>query len=167
MIMTAGTHSFLHISEGLLRYNESMSSAKERRKYFRHPIQVPLKLKPAHRPGSFSESRDISLGGLNFIWSRKLPRGTLLDITIPVKEKLFELRARVTFSREDRRTAHFLTGVSFVDFPSAFKARLAEEVLQILEFRKTLSRDQGREVSEDEAAARWVSENASHFPAFS
>jgi c-di-GMP-binding flagellar brake protein YcgR len=144
----------------------TMPSAKERRKYFRHPIQVPLKLKPAHRHGTLSESRDLSLGGLNFIWPSKLSRGTLLDITIPVKEKMFELRARVTFSREDRRTARFLTGVSFVDFPSAFKARLAEEVLQILEFRKALSRETGHEVTEEEAASRWVSENASRFPAF-
>ena len=138
---------------------------KERRQFFRHPIQVPIRLRVAQRNGSVvSSSRDISLGGLNFIWPKKLMRGTLLDITIPVKEKFFELRAKVVYCREDRRTARFSTGVSFVDFPSAFKARLAEEVLQILEFRKTLSRDTGHEVSEEEAATRWVRENAAGFP---
>ncbi len=142
------------------------TSGKERRKYFRHPIQVPLKLRPAQGGSDPAvRSHDLSLGGLNFIWSQKLSRGTMLDITIPVKEKNFELRAKVTYSREDRKTAHYSTGVTFVDFPSAFKARLAEEVLQILEFRKSISRERGREVSEEEAASQWVREHASHFPA--
>ncbi len=141
---------------------------KERRNYFRHPIQVPLRLRPAKNTLSASViSQDLSLGGLNFIWPRKLSRGSLLDITIPVKEKLFELRARVAYSREDRKTARYFTGVTFIDFPSAFKARLAEEVLEIMEFQKTISRELGHEVSEEEAASQWVRDHASHFPAIS
>jgi c-di-GMP-binding flagellar brake protein YcgR len=141
-------------------------SDKERRKFFRHPIQVPIKLRLSPRAGeAVSQSRDLSLGGLNFIWPKKLTRGTFLDITIPVKEKFFELRAKVVYSREDRKTAHYSTGVRFVDFPSAFKARLAEEVLQILEYQKAVSRRLGHDVSEEEAAAQWVREHASRFPA--
>lgn len=98
------------------------------------------------------------------MWPKKLTKGTLLDLTIPVKEKMFELRAKVVFCREDRRTAHYSTGVTFVDFPSAFKARLAEEVLQILEFRKSVSGRTGREISEEEAASQWVREHAARFP---
>ena len=143
-------------------------SEKERRKFFRHPIQVPLRLKQTQKNVSTaSRSEDLSLGGLNFIWSKKLSRGTLLDITIPVKEKLFELRAKVAYSREDRKSARYYTGVTFVDFPSAFKARLAEEVLEIMEFQKSISRELGHEVSEEEAALRWVREYAPNFPAIS
>ena len=152
-----------------MRYNTPMSLlGKERRKYYRHPIQVPIKLSPTEGgAGTVTESCDLSLGGLNFIWPKKLTRGAVLDITIPVKEKLFQLRGKVMFSREDRKTARYSTGISFVDFPSAFKARLAEEVLQILEYRKSLSRESGEDVSEEEAASRWVRERASRFPAFS
>ena len=88
----------------------------------------------------------------------------LIDITIPVKEKIFDVRAKVIYSKEDKKSARFLTGVSFTDFPSAFKARLAEEVLQILEYRKTISRELGHEVSEEEAASKWVRDFASRFP---
>ena len=141
---------------------------KERRKFFRHPIQVPLRLRPTQKKtGVAGRSHDLSLGGLNFIWPKKLSRGTLLDITIPVKERLFELRAKVAYAREDRKTARYSIGVSFVDFPSAFKARLAEEVLQILEFRKSISRELGHDVSEEEAASQWVQDHASRFPAIS
>lgn len=144
------------------------SSGKERRKFFRHPIQVPLRLKPAQKSLRVEvRSQDLSLGGLSFTWPRKLSRGTLLDITIPVKEKLFELRAKVAYAREDRKTARYATGVTFVDFPSAFKARLAEEVLQIMEFRKSISQELGHEISEEEAASQWVHDHASQFPALS
>ena len=137
---------------------------KEKRHFFRHPIHVPIKLRIASAvQASASQSSDISLGGLNFSWPRKLSRGTLIDITIPVKEKFFDVTAKVVYSKEDRRSARYRTGVSFVDFPSAFKARLAEEVLQILEYRKSISRELGHEVSEEEAAKKWVSEFATHF----
>ncbi len=140
-------------------------TGKERRQYFRHPISVPLQLRVASQMRPFtSQSSDISLGGLNFSWSKKLSKGTLIDITIPVKEKNFDVKARVVFSKEDKKTARFHTGVSFTDFPSAFKAKLAEEVLQILEFRKSLARELGREISEEEAATKWVTEFAARFP---
>ena len=138
---------------------------KERRQYFRHPISVPLELRVADQPRSFaSRSSDISLGGLNFSWSKKLRKGAVLDIKIPVKEKSFDVTAKVVFSKEDKKTARYHTGVSFTDFPSAFKAKLAEEVLQILEFRKSLTRELGREISEEEAARQWISEFAARFP---
>ena len=144
------------------------NSGKERRQFFRHPIQVPLRLKPAKKNAAVSSRcEDLSLGGLNFIWPRKLSRGTLFDITIPVKEKLFELRAKVAYSREDRKSARYHTGVTFVDFPSAFKARLAEEVLEIMEFQKSISLKLGHDVSEEEAASQWVREFAPHFPTIS
>ena len=79
------------------------------------------------------------------------------------REKFFDVQAKVVYSKEDRRSARFSTGVSFVDFPSAFKARLAEEVLQILEYRKSISRELGHEVSEEEAAKKWVSHYADQF----
>ena len=137
---------------------------KEKRHFFRHPIHVPIRLRVAENERTYtSSSSDISLGGLNFSWPKKLSKGTLIAITIPVKEKSFDVRARVVYSKEDRRTAHYSTGVSFVDFPSAFKAKLAEEVLQILEYRKSISRELGREVSEEDAAKKWVSEFAEQF----
>ena len=141
-----------------------VTATKEKRKFFRHPIQWPLTLRVLNTTRTVSsQARDISLGGLKFSWPKKISKGTLLDITIPVKEKFFDVKAKVVYSQEDRKTAHYFTGVSFVDFPSAFKARLAEEVLEILEYRKSISRQLGHEVSEEEAAKKWVHEFARDF----
>lgn len=138
---------------------------KERRQYFRHPVNVPLQLHVASNERIFtSTSSDISLGGLNFSWPRRLSKGTMIDIKIPVKEKSFDVKAKVAYSKEDKKTARFRTGVSFTDFPSAFKAKLAEELLQILEFKKTLSRALGHDITEEEAAKKWINEFAESFP---
>lgn len=143
------------------------SGGKERRKFFRHPIQAPLQLRiSGHTEAKRSRTNDLSLGGLNFNWPKRLLRGTILDITIPVREKLFQLQGRVVFCKEDRKTAYYRTGVMFTDFPSAFKARLAEEVLQMMEFRKTLAKESGRTITEEEAATEWVRLHADKFPEF-
>lgn len=138
---------------------------RERRKYFRHPISVPLRVRTALEQDVFSTAtRDISLGGLNFSWSQKFPKGSVLILSIPVKEKSFDVRAKVTYARESAVPTRYEIGVQFLDTPSAFRARLAEEVIQILEYQKKASRQKGQPVSEEEAAAQWVRDFAAGFP---
>lgn len=117
--------------------------------------------------GFFSATRDISLGGLNFSWAKKIPKGTSIILSIPVKEKTFDVRARVAYAHESHVSSRFEIGVQFVDVPGAFRARLAEEVIQILEYRKRVSRESGEEITEEEAAKRWIVDNASDFPRWS
>jgi hypothetical protein len=113
--------------------------------------------------GYVSESKDISLGGLSFVWPSKLSKGSLLTISIPVKEKVFDVKARVAYCKGYKNSNHFRAGVSFINSPDAFKARLAEEVLQIIEYQKKVSRELGYELPEEEAAKRWVHERADKF----
>ena len=144
-----------------------MANARERRHFFRHPINVPIRLRIPHsRPSSsyVSESSEISLGGLSFVWPSRITKGETVEITIPVKEKRYEVKGRVAYSREHGSSGHFRIGVEFVDFPDAFRARLAEEVIQILEYQKTLARESGHEISEEEAARRWIGRFADHYP---
>ncbi len=111
-----------------------------------------------------TKSLDVSLGGLSFLWHRKLVRGSLIDINIAVKNKRFEMRSQVAYAKEDPKTGKFRTGVCFTDYPSAFMARLAEEMLEMLEYRKVLSRRLGREIAEEEAASEWIKKYAAKFP---
>ena len=141
---------------------------KERRKFFRHPIHAPIKVKLEASEGQSNspiESLDLSLGGLSFLWPRKLPKGSPILLTLPVKNKVFEIHSRVVWIKEDRKTGKFRVGACFTDCPGAFTARLAEEALEILQYQKTLSRQLGKELSEEEAASRWIKEYASDFPA--
>ena len=138
----------------------------EKRRFYRHPISVPLSLSAAEETKEArSESLDVSLGGLSFLWPRKLPKGALVGVNIAVKDKLFEIKSKVAYTKEDSKTGKFRTGVSFTDYPSAFMARLAEEMLEILRYRKNLSRELGREIPEEEAASQWIRKYAARFPA--
>lgn len=114
-----------------------------------------------------TESTDLSLGGLSFLWKNKLSKGNTLHISIPVKEKLFEIEARVAYAKPDRKTGRYRIGVSFFNPASAFKAKLAEESLEILEYRKTISEKLGRDISEEEAASEWIQTYADQFQKFS
>ena len=138
----------------------------EKRAFYRHPIRVPVELHLDSKRSTIpSKSFDLSLGGLSFLWRDKLPKGHFLSIEIPVKEKLFQVKAKIVYSREDRKSGRYKTGVLFCDTPSAFRAKLAEEALEILEYRKQISEDLGRDVSEEEAAEQWVEKYASTFTA--
>ena len=106
----------------------------------------------------------MSLGGLSFLWSQRLFKGSTVDVHIKVKNRLFEIKSKVAYVKEDPMTGKFRTGVCFTDYPSAFMARLVEEMLEILQYRKNLSRELGREVPEEEAASQWIKKYAAKFP---
>ena len=130
---------------------------KEKRRFLRHPIHAPIQLDVERQKNLKAvESSDLSLGGLSFLWAKRLSKGEVLRIGIPVKQKLFEVVGRVVYAKEDRKTGRYRTGVSFVDPSSTFKAKLAEEALEILEFRKKISKELGHSVSEEEAAKQWI-----------
>ena len=141
-------------------------SHSEKRRFYRHPIRVPIQLRLIEDEQVSSKTANISLGGLCFFWKDKLEKGKLLSVSIPVNETLFEgIQAKVTYSRQDKVVDLFKTGVSFLDAPSAFKAKLAEEALQILQYQKELSRTQGVKISDEEAADLWIERFAKYFPA--
>ncbi|MBI4432000.1 MAG: PilZ domain-containing protein [Candidatus Omnitrophica bacterium] len=145
-----------------------MPNAIEKRKFFRHPIHSPIRLTlNRHVETGVSQASDISLGGLSFLWKNKLSKGACVNLSIAVKDKFFEVRGKVMYSKEDKKTGKFRTGVIFVDPPSAFKARLAEQALEIIEYQHSLSRQLDREVTEEEAALKWVDQFAAHFPSAS
>ena len=98
--------------------------------------------------------------------TEKHSKGVPVKITIPVKEKQFRIRAKVVYSKKDGQTGFFVTGVSFMDYSSAFQAKLAEEMLEILEYRKKISRESGHEISEEEAAKKWIGKFSKFFPTF-
>lgn len=138
---------------------------EQRRRFFRHPINVPIKLKLLPDEKNYSSAtKNISLGGLCFHWPKELPKGSKVSIEIPIGEKNFDLNARIVYTKESREHSDFSIGVVFTDFPSSFKARLAEEILRIMEFRNKLRRELGSDLSEEEAAERWIAEYARKFP---
>ena len=137
---------------------------QERRKFLRHPIRVPIKLKIVD-DNSFvkSQTADLSEEGMRFEWPDELSQGTLLDVTIPIGNRLFKITGQVVYSTRESTTGLFRTGVAFQEPMMAFRAKLAEEILRIQQFRQKVSRMLGHPISEEEAASKWIKKYAEKF----
>lgn len=141
-----------------------MVDFKDRRRYYRHPIEFPIQVTEVNeRSLSRRNTLDISRGGLSFYFERELLVGVFLQLSIPAKDQLFKITAKVTYSVKNHRTGLFKTGVTFTDSESIYQAKLAEEILRIGQYRETLSRKTGQLISEEEAARAWIEKNAKHF----
>jgi c-di-GMP-binding flagellar brake protein YcgR len=136
----------------------------ENRKFFRHPIKVPIQLTLVENgPAVNARAEDLSQGGLAFFWPEPLPEGMRLQLSLPVEKQLFKMKTRVTHLQKEANTALFKIGVCFEDAVSSFRAKLAEEIIQIREYREKMSLLRGHPLSEEEAAQIWIDHNAEDF----
>jgi hypothetical protein len=55
--------------------------------------------------------------------------------------------------------------VTFLDAEVAFLARMVEQVCHIEDYRQSVSRIEGRQLSAEEAATEWIDRYARDFPA--
>jgi len=139
----------------------------DQRKFYRHPIKAPIQLMEVTENNlHHSKSEDLSEGGLSFFWPSFLAEATHLELSIPVEKQLFRMNARVAYCRKDEGTGLFKIGVCFEDSTSAFRAKLAEEIIQIRNYREQMRSIRGKEISEEEAANRWIHRNAENFAKF-
>lgn len=136
----------------------------ERRSFERHPIRVPLTVRPQHGGRElFSEVGDLSEGGLSFACSEPMPEGSPLEVELPVNDERFTLIAAVASCVEAAGSRTFRVGLAFANPGMRFRMKLAEQVLRIRELQRDLSRERGAEVSLEEAAQRWVEQYAKIF----
>lgn len=136
----------------------------ERRSYERHPIRVPLAVRPRDGSRRFvSEVGDLSEGGLSFACPEPMPEGSTLEIELPVNNERFMLIGAVASCVEATGARTFRVGLAFVNPEMHFRMKIAEQFLRISELQRDLSRERGAEVSIEEAAQRWVDQYAKSF----
>ena len=66
------------------------------------------------------------------------------------------------FNRRDG--AGYEVGVSFLDAEDVFRARMVAQVCYIEDYRRSIARAEGRELSSEEAAGEWIARYAHKFP---
>ncbi|MCM8775842.1 MAG: PilZ domain-containing protein [Candidatus Omnitrophica bacterium] len=136
----------------------------EKRQFFRHPLSVPIQYHETQSTAfEKTPSVDLSEGGICFLSERYLAKGTRIGLRIPVGGQIFRINGQVAYCHRMSKVERFRTGVAFRDATSVFRAKLAEEIVQIREYQKMLSRKLGHEVSQEEAARQWVGKYAKRF----
>jgi PilZ domain len=134
------------------------------RQFVRHPVDIPVEIgAEGVLSPSFVQTNDISLGGLAVRSSFALSPGDPVVIRIPSVRPPFEARARVAWCLELDDLGYEL-GVTFLDVDDAFRARMVEQVFHIEDYRKSVYRLEGRELSLEEAANEWIGLHAAQFP---
>jgi hypothetical protein len=92
----------------------------------------------------------------------KVPPGTILLIKIPTIDPHFEAIGRVIWCLEKKKS--FDIGIEFIDEDSSFKARLIEQICYIKKYQDDILKQEGRELSDEEAAEEWTRIFAKNFP---
>lgn len=144
----------------------------ERRQSERHVVELPIKYRVVDEPPKTQPSirpcrtKNICEGGLLFLASERFETGTLLELTVPIKNQIFVIQGRVAHVDRDLNGEFYKIGIQFPRADHVFKLKLAEQLRQIHQYQQTLSQEEGRIVSEEEAARRWIDENSGMFAEF-
>ena len=148
---------------------------QERRSAVRHAIELPIRYRMlrqkeqaggSHFSARSQKTKNISDTGLLFLSTEYFTVGTLLELSLPLKERVFTIEGRVVHASRDSDSGLFRTGINFPKADSVFKIKMAEQVYQIDQYRKSLSKQEGRVVLEEEAARRWIDQHSSDFAEF-
>jgi hypothetical protein len=134
------------------------------RAYIRHPSEFPIELVSTEQQlakGQHQRLLDVSVGGLCCLSKSAFPAGTRINVRIPVGEPPFSAEGTVAWCRPDN--GGYRVGIAFDDASLAFSARMVEQVCHIGRYHRHLL-EQGREVSEEEAALEWIGKYARLFP---
>ena len=135
------------------------------RQFIRHPLDVPIEIRTDQcGPATAFQAQDISLGGLAVHSDAPVAPGSLIEVRIPYVEPAFEARSRVAWCRPCRDGAGHELGVSFLAPEDVFRARMVAQVCYIEDYRRSVARAEGRELSAEEAAGEWIAKYADKFP---
>jgi hypothetical protein len=104
----------------------------------------------------------VSEGGLCFRSDNRITPGQHIEITIQNGQSPFEATCLVVWCRQEGDG--FEVGVKFGDKNTEFAMRLVEQACYIEEYRKEVFSQQGRQLTEEEAAKEWIDKYASAFP---
>jgi c-di-GMP-binding flagellar brake protein YcgR len=141
----------------------------ERRHFIRHPLSLPLsyriirsgeKIIPENK---FSQTSNISLGGLLFPAKKAVKTGVSILISMPFEGKTFNIKATVMRCKANKETRLYDVGVKFSRLHEAFKVKMIEQIYLIAEYRDLLTLQSGKDVSLEEASRKWVKRYSERF----
>ena len=136
------------------------------RQYIRHPIDIPIEfiLDTAVEPKKKHPFlKNVSQGGLCFISNSKIDIGNGIQIVIPLCQPTFKASGIVAWCQATNG-GRFDIGIEFHDESIHFALRMVEQLCHIEQYKLEMLKEEGRELSNEEAAAEWISKYAGQFP---
>ena len=132
--------------------------------FIKHPTDIPLDFSVEPSPPYVAaQMSNVHEGGMVFETCNSLPIGSKIHLKVNLRGSELNLQGVVTHcisvgnSRCD-------VGVQFEEDNEHYAMRMVEQACHIEHYRQLLSETVGRELSEDEAAAEWITRFAAYFP---
>jgi len=131
------------------------------RQFIRHPTDIPIEFST---DGTIEKLniKDIGSGGLCFACCHSINAGEQIQIIIPICQPEFDAKGIVCWCKQDGE--NFLIGVAFQQEEVSFAVRMVEQICHIEYYRSQVKKDQGLELTSEQAATQWISEYAHTFP---
>ena len=138
------------------------------RKFIRHPADVPIQVTLDWVDDENDETVDqtitnVSLGGLAFVSQKPLEILQRVKVSIPVLNQDNHLVGNVVWCEKSGQS--YEIGIEFEKSRDVFRLRMIEQICHIEHYRKEVERQEGRQLSSQEAAKEWISKYAGDFPA--
>ncbi len=136
------------------------------RRFIRHPTSIPItatavdgtqRSDPLPAPAC-----NIGAGGLSFLSEKEFDVGSIQHLRIQALHQPFDVDARVLWCRKVPEGVE--TGVEFLSWDEAYRARMVEQVCHIEAYRRQVLQDEGRKLDSNQAAMEWVRKFAAGFP---
>ena len=135
---------------------------KEKRKYLRHSIDIPVDICMDKVAASRNEYLDnISVGGLCFKSKKVLKKGLLIEIEIPLTHPVFKAKGKVVWCEKQGKFYH--VGLKFVGKVDKFKMHMVEQICYIRKYKEKVFEKEGRNLTGTQAALEWIERNAYKF----
>lgn len=133
------------------------------RKYIRHPFNIPIEYRIDRESGGLMDNiNNISVGGICFRTALAISPTTILLIRIPSIDAQFSCWGRVIWCHHIQEC--FEIGAEFIDQNDGFRVRLIEQICYIKSYQLDVLRNEGRLLSDTEAAGEWIGKYAGNFP---
>jgi hypothetical protein len=134
------------------------------RQFIRHLSDVPIEY---HLEGKWNRNKEplnnISASGLSFRSKNHLAVNSEITVHIPCIEPV--LKAKGIVVRCQKRKGYHDVAVKFLDKDSESIVRNVEQICYIEKYKNDVLKNEGRELSIEEAAAEWIEKYAKGFPA--
>ena len=131
------------------------------RSFIRHPTDIPIEIRLADQSCERESLRNVSRGGLCFLYPEAAPVGSTIIVRIALTSPPFEVNCQVTWCQADGNA--WQVGVEFLDRDDLFRARMVEQICHIEQYRR-MREGEGHALSSQEAALEWIERYADAFP---
>ncbi len=133
------------------------------RRCIRHPSRMPIRFDlQGDLPRHSDCLRNVGEGGLCFNTGLALDPGLPIRVKIPILGEQFEVDGTVAWCRP--ASGGFEVGVRFVSPQDRFSVRMVEQLCYIEDYRMQVAREEGRQLSSEQAAQEWIERFADQFP---